>query len=289
VVHRLAEVLNVEGHAAEVLATRGTGAATELARKMVNTVDAIFACGGDGTVHEVVQGLVCETREPAAALGIVPLGSANAFARHLGLSLDPAIAVLQQARGQACLLPVGKVRHSGGIRYFAVMAGAGPDGALVQSLSSTHKSLMGRSAYYLHAARLLLTYQFDPFEVEWSTAPAGTLSRRKTVSVMAARIGNLGGLFSGLTSRHASIYDSTLKLHILSAPAWLSLPLWFVTGWLYLARLNPFSHCVEASWFACRSLGRGACHAQVDGEWLGELPFEASVVPNALRILLPAK
>ena len=106
---------------------------------------------------------------------------------------------------------------------------------------------------------------------------------------MAVRVGNLGGLFSGLTDRKASIYDPALKLYILSPPALLSLPLWFVTGWLRIPRLNPFFHCVEARWFACKPVGHSILYAQVDGEELGPLPFEVSLIPDAVRILLPTK
>jgi len=58
-----------------------------------------LACGGDGTIHEVLQCLASKTGKPTAALGIIPLGSANALARHLRLSLDPVKAALQQLQG----------------------------------------------------------------------------------------------------------------------------------------------------------------------------------------------
>ena len=53
------------------------GSATHQAREAAARADVIFACGGDGTVHEVLQGLVTETGTPACTLGIIPLGSAT--------------------------------------------------------------------------------------------------------------------------------------------------------------------------------------------------------------------
>jgi len=106
---------------------------------------------------------------------------------------------------------------------------------------------------------------------------------------MAVRVGNLGGIFSGLTDSRARVGDASLKLHIVSPPAWLALPLWFVSGWLRIARFNPFFHCVEASSFRCRPVGAAPVHTQVDGEWSGALPFETSVAPHSLRVLLPGK
>ncbi len=104
---------------------------------------------------------------------------------------------------------------------------------------------------------------------------------------MATRIGNLGGLFRGLTNPNASIDDSAPHLHLLSPPALVSLPLWFLSGWLGLRSLNPFLQCIAADSFSCRSVNGLAPDVQVDGEWIGQLPMQVSVVPNALRILSP--
>ncbi len=247
----------------------------------------MFACGGDGTVHEVLQGLVSESGARTAALGVIPLGSANALARHLGLSLDPLKAALQQVDASPREIPVGKVECGGQARYFTVMAGAGPDGALVYSLATAQKSNFGRLAYYLRAARLFATRRFDPFAVEFADAASGDPVTQRAVSVMAARVDDLGGLFSGLTSRGAGVQDTQLRLVILSPPAWLSLPLWFISGWLGLNSVNRFLRCVKASGFTCRPLSVTSPYFEADGEWLGRIPMRVTVVRDALRILAP--
>lgn len=287
-VKQVAEALSAEGHSAEIVCTTGPGSAATQARAVAASADVIFACGGDGTVHEVLQGLVSEAGEPACTLGVIPLGSANALARHLSLSLDPRKAALQQVRGRLCTIPAGKVVCTSGTRYFVVMAGAGPDGALACSLKSQHKSELGRLAYYLRAARLFATRRFRPFEVEIVPAASGSSVTRKAVGVMAVRVASLGGLFDGLTSDRASIHDTALRLHIVRQPAFLSLPMWFISGWLNLYQ-SPFLHTVEAAAFSCRPLNGPAPDIQADGEWLGNLPMQVSLVPNALRILLPLR
>ena len=73
----------------------------------------------------------------------------------------------------------------------------------------------------------------------------------------------------------------------MSPPAALSLPLWFVTGWLNLHGLNPLLRSVDVTVFSCRPLVGPAPHFQADGEWLGRIPMRVSIVPNALRLLLP--
>jgi len=168
------------------------------------------------------------------------------------------------------------------------MAGAGPDGALVYGFLAQPKEQLGRLAYYLHAAHLFATRRFPAFEVQFTPTASGGPITCKAVSAIATRIGNLGGIFHGLTDARASLQDSALCLHLLDAPALVSLPLWFLSGWLGLRRLNPFHHCVRVSAFSCRALNSPAPCVQADGEPLGRLAMQVSLVPNALRILLPA-
>jgi diacylglycerol kinase (ATP) len=288
----VAEALEGLGHKVHVTPTIAAGSAGIQARELSALADVIFACGGDGTIHEAMQGLVSEAGTPACTLGVIPVGSANALARHLRLPLDPCAAALEQIRGETCTIPVGKTLFADGIRYFAVMAGAGPDGALAYSLLASHKGRMGRLAYYLHAARLFATRRFPTFEVECRQTASDAKVIHKAASVMAVRVGSLGGVFNGLTSRRASIHDPAMQLVILAPPARVSLPLWFLTGWFGAHRFNPYLRTIHASWFACRavqdSVHVGAVHFQADGEWMGALPFEVSLIPDALRILLPA-
>jgi diacylglycerol kinase family enzyme len=285
---QIVDALSSLGHPVELLATTAPGSAAILARDAVRGgAEIVFACGGDGTIHEVIQGLASETCEPTAAMGIIPLGSANALARNLRLSLDPLKAALQEIHGRSRTIPLGKVIYGGQARYFAAMAGAGPDGALVYSLLLARKSSLGRLAYYLHAARLFATSRFRAFEVEYTDAATGASDTRLAVGAMAVRVDDLGGLFSKLAGRRATIQDANLRLLILSPPAALSLPLWFVSGWLNLLRLDPFLRFADVTAFSCRPCSGPAPHFQADGEWLGRIPMRVSIVPNALRLLLP--
>jgi diacylglycerol kinase (ATP) len=288
-VREIANALSDLGHRVELTATKAPGSATGQTSEAVrNGADVVFACGGDGTIHEVLQGLVSEIGEPTAILGIIPLGSANALARHLRLSLDPLRAALQQINSAVQTIPIGKVAYYGQARYFAVMAGAGPDGALAYSLLTGNKSKLGRLAYYLLAARLFATRRFDPFEVEYTEAASGDIVRQRAVSAMAVRVGSLGGLFRTLTGGMASIHDTDLELIMVSPPAWLSLPMWFFSSWLNLRGLNRFIRSAQVSTFSCRPLSSSSPHFQADGECLGGIPMQVSIVQNALRILMPS-
>jgi diacylglycerol kinase (ATP) len=287
---QISEALSGLGHVVELTSTTAPGSAASQAREAVlGGAEIIFACGGDGTIHEVLQGLASENGAPACALGIIPLGSANALARHLRLSLDPMQAALQQIQGVSQTIPLGKLKYSDQIRYFTVMVGAGPDGALVYNLLTEQKLRLGRLAYYFHAACLFATRRFHPFEIEFTSAVSNATDTRRAVSVMAARVDDLGGLFSKLTSNRSTINDAHLRLLILRGPAAFSFPLWFALGWLNLNGMNPFLSSVDVTSFSCRPTSSVAAHFQADGEWLGRIPMQVSVFPDALRILLPLK
>jgi diacylglycerol kinase family enzyme len=280
--------LSARGHAVNLVATTGPRSATAQASEAAaEGADIVFACGGDGTVHEVLQGLVSEQGNPRVCLGILPIGSANALARHLRLSLDPLTAAMQQIEGEPLGVPVGKLVHNNEHRYFAVMAGAGPDGALAYEVLAAHKSNLGRFAYYMHAARLFMTRRFRPYDIRYCEAGSGKVQMKKAVSIMAVRIGDMGGLFRGLTSRSASIHDSHLRLLVLAPPAAISLPLWFLSGWLNLHGLNPYLKFIDVSEVSSHT-DKTDLHIQADGEWLGHGAMSLSLIPNALLLRVPS-
>lgn len=287
-IHSVASTLSAQGHSVTIELTTAPGSASSQARIAANNgADVVFACGGDGTVHEVIQGLVSEAGNPAAALGIIPLGSANALARHLRLPLNPVAAAISQVRASAQTIPVGKLECDGQVRYFTVMAGAGPDGALVYRMYTNQKRSLGRLSYYLRAAQLFATRSFSRFEVEYLQASSEPAAKEPAVAAMAVRVRDLGGLFGGLTSRTASIQASHLDLNLIRPPAWLSFPLWFVTSWLGLRQSNPFLNQISCISFEGKPLNQTAIHVEADGEYIGRAPFRVSIVPGALRIWMP--
>ncbi len=284
---RAANVLRDKGIDAEIVATLGPGtAAVQAAGAVASGVQLVFACGGDGTLHEVVQGLA---HHPSATVGVIPLGSANALARHLRLSFDAAEAMRQQLGFEPRLIPLGRVTCDtpGGQRshYFVVMAGAGPDGMLVYRMLAKGKRRLGRAMYYMRAARLFMSERFAGFHVNAEFAD-GTSLEREAVSAMAIRVGDLGGLFSPLI-RGASPADETLQLTLTQPPHQFTLPAWFATSWTRTHRWNPYTKHLSVASFACSAAGH-RIHVQADGEWIGTTPMQVDLIPNALRLLMPA-
>jgi diacylglycerol kinase (ATP) len=278
-----AEALRERGLTVDLLATVHPGSAGA----QVATLDAeiIFACGGDGTIHDVVQGLAFRTD---TALGILPLGSANALARHLRLPLDPVRAALAQLDLAPRTVPLGHIRYTTPDgereRYFLVTAGAGADGALIYKLTAANKLRLGRLAYYLLAAQLALTHRFPEFDL--TCTPASSAVPRRVVTAMAARVGDLGGAFRPLM-RGTRLQDEGLRLAAVTSPARLSLPLWFAMSWMRLQAFNRYAFTGSVQSFTCGAGSGAQVPVQADGDWLGYTPMTVSVVPGALRILAP--
>jgi diacylglycerol kinase (ATP) len=282
-IEAIATTLRSHSLEVETIPTTSANSAGQQASELCATApDILFACGGDGTLHEVLQGMAFH---PHTALGIIPLGSANALARHLNLSLNPTQAALQQLSYTPRTIPIGQITYttSNGprTRYFLVMAGAGPDGALVYNMRSTTKHRLGRLTYYLRAAHLFATTRFSAFSV---TTPTTT---ELAVSAMAVRVADLGGLFSPLV-RGASLEDPHLTLTIARTPAALSLPAWFAFSWLRLHHVNPYTLTLPTDTFTCGPGLTAPIQVQADGEHLGTTPMTITLIPNALPLLMPA-
>jgi len=285
-IEAVAAALRREGIDIRILATEGPRTASRQAMEASTDADIVFACGGDGTIHEIVQGIVFR---PDVALGIIPFGSANVLARHLQLSLDPVRAARQQINRIPRTVPIGKVTfqtaNGEDSRYFVVMAGAGADGALVYKMLATGKHHFGRATYYLRAAALFCRARFSSFAIHFKS-PSGEPQTVRAVSAMAVRVGDLTGLFSPLILG-ATVNHPKIVLTIAKTPARLSLPAWFAMSWARLHRWNRFVRTIEVEEFHCSAGHSNAVQVQADGEWLGRTPMTVKIVPDGLRLLMP--
>jgi len=155
VVDKTLALLRDAGVHAEALETDGPGSAGKLAEEAVRQgYDTILACGGDGTVHEVLQCLVGTT----VALGVVPLGTANALAADLGLGSSPTRTAGRLLDAIPVRVPVGRIFYCDGegverSRYFTVAAGVGADALFLSRLDAKLKRKLGYLLYLVEAGR----------------------------------------------------------------------------------------------------------------------------------------
>ena len=128
----------------ELVETKARGHAVELATaSCADSVDLVVALGGDGTVNEVVNGLMCAPREQRPTLAVVPGGSANVFARALGFTDDPVEATGQLldalTEGRRREISLGLADYGTGDgprteRWFTFCAGLGLDAEVVRAV-----------------------------------------------------------------------------------------------------------------------------------------------------------
>lgn len=129
----------------ETVHTAGAGDATRLAREATAAgVEMVLAVGGDGTANEVAAGLAGS----ATALGIVPAGSGNGFARMLGIPLDPRRALAALARGARRRIDAG----TAGGRFFLNVASAGFDAEVAAAYH--RRGIAGRRRGIFHYVQL---------------------------------------------------------------------------------------------------------------------------------------
>ena len=279
-----AAIFRNAGVEVEIVPTTTAGSAGAQARKAADQgCDSIIACGGDGTIHDVLQGLV-STPTP---LGLLPLGTGNALATDLRLSRDPAKAARQLLTAQPTRIAVGKAEYTRGgaptCRYFTVIAGVGADAMMLYSLNMEFKKRYGMTAYYAAAARLFAKYPFVPFEVELNGA------RERVYQLMAVRVQHFGGVLRRLAPE-AGLHRNDLAFALFRSRSRLTYLMYVIRGFLQQRWHVPGVDVVHATEAVCRPLpdvAPQALYAEADGEVLGALPVRISIVPDALTLLMP--
>jgi lipid kinase YegS len=145
------------GHRVEVQVTWEGGDARRFASQP-GEADVVVAVGGDGTVNEVLHGLMTLPTEARPALGVIPLGTANDFARGCGIPLDPSHALALCLAGDPVAADVGRANN----RWFINAASIGFGAVVTATTPPELKRLLGGAAYTLMAA--ILATNFRPYE-----------------------------------------------------------------------------------------------------------------------------
>jgi lipid kinase YegS len=137
------------GHTAEVRATSEQGDARRFVAE-AGEVDLVIAAGGDGTLNEVVHGLMDLSTGARPVLGVVPLGTANDFATGCGIPLDPEEALALCMEGTAAPVDVGKANE----HWFLNAASIGFGAEVTATTPPELKRLLGHAAYTVMGAIL---------------------------------------------------------------------------------------------------------------------------------------
>jgi YegS/Rv2252/BmrU family lipid kinase len=290
----------VEVTASATISSPGT---SEQARQAIaDGCDTILACGGDGTVHDVLQTLV----GTQTALGIIPLGTANALAHDLRIPLSAVPAAHAALAAQPRRMAAGKVTFTDfsgqlGSRYFTVTAGIGVDAHLFYKLNALVKGRLGMLAYYLKATRLWLTHDMPTFKVGVSVCADGTSSGdgfqrehgpyEEVSQLLAVRITQFGGMLRELAPG-ASLSRDDLRLVLFKTRNRLLYLAYILRGLLGTRWVVSGIDLVDAKKVVCTHLSLSekppGIFVEADGELLGTLPAEISIAPDALTLLVPS-
>lgn len=236
--------------------------------------DIVLLGGGDGTLHGLLEPLV----ERGATLALLPLGTANDFARSLGLPRDPLAALDRLLRGRTRRVSLGEVE---GKLYHSV-ASLGLAEQVTKRLDAAMKRRWGRLAY----ARALLSclWRLRSFTA-WATVD-GRRQRLRSIQIGVANADYHGG---GLlpVAPGSTLDESELVLYALphrSIPALILLAL--------LARLRLHELSQDVTYLRGREIAiatRRPLRIDADGEVLGRTPATFRIHPAVLTVLVPAE
>lgn len=272
---------DVYGDRLEVHFTRGPGDAIALAERVARDgVDAVLAAGGDGTIHEVINGLMAVAARPA--LGVLPIGSGNDYVRSLGLPADPLAAARGLAGAGRRRVDVGEVETPQARRYFANMAGVGFDAEVAAEVNRAGKALGGGALpYVLGVLRTLITYRNAPLTIELD----GEV-RQQTALLCAVGVGAYAGGGMYLVPG-ADPADGLFDLCI-AGDTTRGEVLWLLPRVFSGAHVDH-PKVTRARARQVRVEGPTHLHVYADGEVLGNLPARFTLHPGALEVLVPAQ
>jgi YegS/Rv2252/BmrU family lipid kinase len=290
-VERAADVLRADGLEVQMEPTAGPRRAGEQARSFIGMgFDTIVASGGDGTVNDVLQGMAGS----GAALGVLPLGTANSLACDLGLARNPEKAARQLLTAEVRRVALGQIeyqRASGEreCRYFTVAAGVGVDAALFYKLNAQFKRRWGMAAYVAESFRQWAVQRFPPFRVQWHDSGSGNTRSEVVTQLLAVRIADFGGVLKRLAPG-AGLERDDFRL-VLFKTASRARYLRFAFGRMLGRGWNdPWIELVHATDVTCLPEGESASiYSEADGELLGGLPVRLTIAPSGLNLLVPNK
>jgi diacylglycerol kinase (ATP) len=271
------------GIEADLAETTGPGHAIEIAQQANQQGrQLVIACGGDGTLNEVVNGLAASQNGHRVPLALLPGGTANILAKELDLPWDIPSAAEKLVHGEVRDIALGlatPVLQPEKKKYFLSVAGAGPDGMIVYSVSLELKARVGILAYWWEGMREVFRYKFQHFRVR---TPNETINASL---VIVGRTQNYGGPFK-ITTR-ASLYENQFESLVLTTRSGFRYLSYLPPLWFGKLRGTEGVYYYKSDSVVCEPLDDKPVYAQVDGEPLARLPVEFKIVPHALKLLVP--
>lgn len=232
----------------------------------------VITAGGDGTIHEVINGIAGSN----LVLGVLPMGTGNVLAWELGIPLDPQAACGVLTGGTERVIDLGRSTDG---RYFSCMAGVGIDAQVVREVTSVAKGLFGSFAYLIGGIGILIHRGLTELSIEMDGHKPPVVGYA-TVICNAA---HYGGRFRLCPS--AVIDDGLFDVCILQKRDSIAL---LRSGISVI--MNNHRRMRGISFNRASSVLVSSPHkvlVQSDGDIIGATPIGFSIVPRALRVMVP--
>jgi YegS/Rv2252/BmrU family lipid kinase len=286
--HPIEETLRAENFAFDFVFTERQGHAIELARAALDAgYDLIVAVGGDGTLNEVVNGMVMQDgkpRNPNAALGVITSGTGGDFARTAGIPRETLAAARCLTRAtQTHPLDLGEMtfREREGKttrRFFANVAGMGFDAEVIERTESGGKRGGGTIPYYSALVTTIWKYQNKEVVVQ--------MDDQRVEGTMNAVVVCNGRFFGGgmQISPNAALDDGLFHVIILGDLGRLEVVL--NTPRLYNGTILEHPKVSE---YRARTVVVDPSQRmliEADGEFIGPGPTTFRLLPSALKLLV---
>ncbi len=268
--------------------TDAPGGGIRIARQLLEEgAELIIAVGGDGTVNEAANGFLesdaaVRTR---ARLGILPLGTGGDLRRTLGIParLEDAIEIL--ASGVPVAIDAGKIVFSGvrgkrAQRYFVNLVSFGMGGEVASRASRAPRFLGGRAAFFLATLGTFFGYRGKTIRLRLDGALEDFGRKALNIAVGNGRFHG-GGMHP---CPRALVNDGLLDVTFIEFMGWFEL----ARDVHYLYSDDVYRH-PKTRFFRARTVSAESddpVSIEVDGEPLGELPAEITVVPASLRVMV---
>ena len=241
----------------------------------------VLAAGGDGTLNEIANALALSE----VALGVLPSGTANVWARQIGLPIPTVLrpeGLIEAARlmSRAIVRPIDLGRVAD--RYFMLWSGVGLDAhvtATIEPRSPRFKRL-GIVGYALRATGIALQYRGARMVVIID----GQRIKCRALMVLVSNIRLYGGFI--VAAPNAILDDGLLDVYLVKGNSLVEAIRSFVN--IMLGRTSRDPQIINRSGRRISIAARRKCPVHVDAEPFGYTPISIEVAPKALRALIPA-
>jgi diacylglycerol kinase (ATP) len=257
---------------ADLVCTQGPGHATEIAREAVAAgCHRIVAVGGDGTVNEVAQALI----DTPAAMGLVPCGSGNGLALHLGLPRSPADA-LELAAGTGGRIAEVDTGTANGLPFVNAM-GLGLDADVARRFNGLVRR--GLPAYTRTALSAFFSRATETCQVTQG-------NHRETIDILLIAVANSDQYGNNAKiAPHARVDDGVLDLVVVRPVGMLAAC--FLGARLFLGSIDRSSHVshLRGAKFTIERPKAGIIHTDGETHEAGAT-VEVTVRPRSLRVIV---